>query len=318
MKIYVTGGTGLVGSNLLRVAVERYKVNVFATVHRWQPKPFADCVYGVVDVHDQDQVLRSVNAFRPDAIVHCAAVLDLHRIYQDRALGWQSYVQSTRYLTRAANEVGAKLILISSDWVFDGTQTLADETTPPNPINYYGVLKVVGETLVAASGKNWAVARVAGVNGKNWARPKLTLSQNAGFGNLALAVANILHQNQPFALWQGDVNMRGNATLATEIGEMLLRIIDRDLSGIFHCCGEESATRLELAKATAQVFELDADLIQPSPPDPTDPNSLTGIPVPKDTSLDSSSTVRRLAYQPPGLVQSLKMLRQQLETGRIS
>jgi dTDP-4-dehydrorhamnose reductase len=131
-------------------------------------------------------------------------------------------------------------------------------------------------------------------------------------------VANILHQNQPFALWQGDVNMRGNATLATEIGEMLLRIIDRDLSGIFHCCGEESATRLELAKATAQVFELDADLIQPSPPDPTDPNSLTGIPVPKDTSLDSSSTVRRLAYQPPGLVQSLKMLRQQLETGRIS
>jgi len=317
MKIYVTGGTGLVGSNLLRVAVERHRAQVFATVHRWQLEPSIDCAHGVVNVHDPDQVLRSVLAFRPDAIVHCAVVNDLPRIYADRMLGWQSYVESTRHLTRAANEVGAKMILLSSDWVFDGTQSLADESTPPNPVNYYGVLKVVGETLLAATGDDWAVARVAGVNGVHWARRELVLSQNAGFGNLALAVAGALGQGQPFALWQGDVNMRGNPTLATEIGEMIVRIIELDQCGIFHCCGGESATRMELAQATAQVFGLDTDLIQLSSPDPSDLASLTGIPVPQDTSLDSSSTARRLAYQPPDLVQSLHRLRQQLETGRI-
>jgi dTDP-4-dehydrorhamnose reductase len=317
MKVYVTGGTGLVGSNVLKVAVERHKAHVFATVHRWEPDPPIDYAYGTVDIHDPDQVLRSVLAFRPNAIVHCAVVNDLPLIYRDRALGWQSYVESTRHLTQAANEVGAKMILISSDWVFDGTQAPADETTPPNPINYYGVLKVVGETLLAATGDNWAVARVAGVNGVHWARRELTLSQNAGFGNLALAVACALGQNQPFAVWQGEVNMRGNPTLATEIGEMIMRIIEMDCCGIFHCCGGESATRLELAKATAQVFGLDADLIQTSPPNPTDPASLVGIPVPKDTRLDSSTTTRRLAYQSPDLVQVLHRLRQQFETGRV-
>jgi dTDP-4-dehydrorhamnose reductase len=317
MKIYVTGGTGLVGSNLLRVAVERHRAQVFATVHRWHPEPSIDCAYGVVDVHDPDQVLRSVLAFRPDAIVHCAVVNDLPRIYGDRMLGWQSYVESTRHLTRAANEVGAKMILLSSDWVFDGTQALAAETTPPNPINYYGVLKVVGETLLAATGDDWAVARVAGVNGVHWARRELALSQNAGLGNLVLAVVGTLRKNRPFALWEGDVNMRGNPTLATEIGEMIVRIIETDHCGIFHCCGGESATRMELAQATAQVFGLDADLIQATTPDPSDPASLTGIPVPKDTRLDFGSTTRRLAYQPSGLVQALKGLRQQLETGRV-
>jgi dTDP-4-dehydrorhamnose reductase len=317
MKIYVTGGTGLVGSNILKVAVERYQAHVFATVHRRKLAPSLHCEYGTVDTHSRHQVLQSVRAFRPDAIVHCAALLDLPLIYGDRALGWQSFVESTRYLVEAANEVGAKIVLISSDWVFDGTQTMAREDTPPNPINYYGLLKVASETLLGAMGENWAVARVAGVYGLQWARPELAQTQNAGFGNLAVAVAETLGKNKPFTVWEGEVNMQGTPTLATEIGEMIMRIIDMDLCGIFHCCGGQGATRLELARATAQVFELDADLIQTGPPDATDPASLTGIPVPKDTRLDSSSTAGRLDYQPPDLVQALHKLRQQLESGQI-
>jgi dTDP-4-dehydrorhamnose reductase len=258
-----------------------------------------------------------VLAFQPDAIVHCAVVNDLPRIYADRALGWQSYVESTHHLIRAANEVGAKMILLSSDWVFDGTQAPADETTPPNPINYYGVLKVVGETMLAARCSDWAVARVGGVNGVPWARQSLTLGQNAGLGNLALAVASALGEDQPFALWQGDVNDRGNPTLATEIGEMIMRIIETDLCGTFHCCGGQGVNRMELAEATARVFGLDAGLIHCTSPDAHDAASLTGIPVPRDTRLDFSSTAERLEYQPIDLVEALHQLRHQLETGHI-
>jgi dTDP-4-dehydrorhamnose reductase len=317
MRIYLTGGTGLVGSNVLKVAVERYRAQVFATVHRRQPHLPVDYEYGAVDVHDREQIFESVRAFQPEAVVHCAAILDLPRIYQDRALGWLSYVESTRYLTQAANEIGAKLILVSSDWVFDGTQAPADETTPPNPINYYGVLKVVGETLLAATGDNWAVARVAGVNGVHWARPETIFTQNAGFGNLALAVASALGRKEPFAVWQGDVNMRGTATLASEIGEMVMRIIELDHRGIFHCCGGESATRFELAQATAQTFGLDVRLLNTGPPDASDHASLSGIPVPKDTTLDSRRTAEQLGYQALDLVGLLQGLRRQLETGRI-
>ncbi|MGD9146419.1 MAG: sugar nucleotide-binding protein [Anaerolineae bacterium] len=317
MKVYVTGGTGLVGSNIIKVAVERYQAEVFATVHRRKPTPSMDYAYGTVDTHFRDQVLHSVRAFRPDVIVHCAVLLDLPLIYRDRELGWQSYVEATGHLVEAANDVGAKIVLISSDWVFDGTQAMADETTPPNPINYYGVLKVVGETLLAARAKDWAVVRVAGVNGVHWARPELALTQNAGFGNLAVAVAETLGRNRPFTVWEGEVNMQGTPTLASEIGEMILRIIELDRQGIFHCCATVRTTRRELALATARVFDLDTGLIRFGPPDPADFASLTGFPVPKDTSLSCDSTAQRLSYQPLDLFQTLGKLREQMETGCI-
>jgi dTDP-4-dehydrorhamnose reductase len=317
MKVYVTGGTGLVGSNIIKVAVERHQLDVFATVHRRKLSPSWHCESGAVDVHSRQQVLESVRAFRPDAILHAAALLDLPLIYSDRALGWLSFVESTRYLIEAANEVGAKIVLISSDWVFDGTQAMAAETTPPNPINYYGLLKVVGETLMAATAKDWAVARVAGINGVQWARPELAQSQGVGFGSLAVAAARSLAEGQPFTVWEGDINLRATPTLASEIGEMIVQLIKRDRCGIFHCCGGESATRLELARTTARVFGFDEDLIQVGPPDPAALADFAGIPVPKDTSLSCAWTAKELDYQPLDLRQTLDGLRQQLETGHI-
>jgi dTDP-4-dehydrorhamnose reductase len=317
MRIYVTGGTGLVGSNVIKVAVEGHQARVFATIHRRQPRPPTAFEYGTVDVSSRDQVLRTVRAFEPEAIVHCAAVNDLPLIYRERELGWRSYVESTRYLTEAASQVGAKMILVSSDWVFDGTQAWAEETTPPNPINYYGVLKVVGENVLAAMSDNSAVARVTGVNGVHWAWPEKLLSQNAGFGNLASAVIAALRRNQPFAVWEGDINMRATPTLATEIGEMIMRIIELDGRGIFHCCGGEGVTRLELAQATAEVFDLDRGLISPGPCDPNDPASLRGIPVPNDTRLSASYTAEQLDYPLLNVRQTLRKLRQQLDTGRV-
>jgi dTDP-4-dehydrorhamnose reductase len=209
------------------------------------------------------------------------------------------------------------MILVSSDWVFDGTQAVADERTPPNPINYYGVLKVIGETLLAAKSDDWAVARVAGVNGVHWARPDRPLSQNAGFGNLSSAVVAALGQNRPFTVWEGDINMSATPTLASEIGEMIVHIIQLDGRGIFHCCGGESVTRLELAQATADVFGLDPGLIRVGLCDTTDPASLTGIPVPRDTRLSATYTAERLTYPLLDVRQALAKLRQQVETGRI-
>jgi dTDP-4-dehydrorhamnose reductase len=316
-RIYVTGGSGLVGSNLIKVAVERYHARVFATMHRWHPPQATEYEFGTVDITNRDQVLRSVQEFGPDAIIHCAVVFDLPLIYSNRHVGWQAYVESARHLVEAANDVGAKIIQISSDWVFDGTQSIADETTPPNPINYYGVLKLTAETLVSAMAQDWAVARTAGVNGVHWARPAYTMKQNPGFGNLATAIAHSLGEGQSFTVWQGEVNWRGTPTLASELGEMIMRIINRNGQGIFHCCGGESVSRLELVQAAARALDLDPALIRVGPPDRATTDALTGIPIPRDTSLSSDRTARSLAYTPPTLIQALDSLRTQMETGRI-
>ena len=236
MKVYVTGGTGFVGSNIVKVAAEEHGASVFTTVHRWQPQGPVAYHYGRVDMTDRDQVLDSVRAFRPDAIIHSAILKGLDPMYRDRVLAWRSYVDSTRYLTEAANEVGAKMILISSDWVFDGTQSGADEATPPNPVNMYGVLKVVGETVVLEAADNGAVARISGVNGVHWTRPEEPQTQNVGFGSLVGALLETAGRGQPFAMWHGEINMRATLSLASESARMMMRIIERDARGIFHCC----------------------------------------------------------------------------------
>ena len=315
MRIFLTGGTGFLGSNIIKVALERYGATVFTTVNSWQAAGPVDFEYDQIDIKDRAQVLASVQAFGPDAIFHTAILNDFALMYRDRHLAWQAYVDSTRYLTEAANAVGAKMILVSTDWVFDGTQSNATEMTPPNPINLYGVLKVVGETVVLETAKNGAIARVSGVNGRHWTRPDAPQPQNVGFGNLITAVVETLQQEQPFEVWEGQINMVATPSLASESAEMMMQITQQDKQGIFHCCSGESLSRMALAQATAKAFELDPALLRLGVPDWT---GMAGTPVPNDTSLSATFTAEQLGYDLPSVSQLLQSYRHQLETGALA
>lgn len=317
MRIYVTGGMGLLGSNFIKVAQEHHGAKIFATIHKHQPTSPVPFEYDRVSICDRDRVIQTVREFQPDAIVHAAILNDLPLMYKNRKLGWESLVDATHYLAEAAREVGAKMILVSTDWVFDGTQGPADEITPPNPINYYGFMKAVGETLVSTLTNNWAVARVAGVFGVQWAHPEQPARQNAGFGSLPNAVVEALRRNQPFTVWDGDVNVCANPTLASEASEMIMKLIKSDSSAIFHCCGGDYLSRLDLAYATAEVFRLDPELISIGPPDPADPNSFTGIPLPRDTSLRAAGTAEHLGHPLIDIRQALTRFRHQVEMGTL-
>jgi dTDP-4-dehydrorhamnose reductase len=317
MKVYVTGGTGLVGSNFIQVATERHSARVFNIVHRFRPPSTVPYEFAHVDMRDRARVLETVRDFKPDAVVHAAIVNDLRFMYRRRREAWEAMVEATRYLAQAARDVGAKMVLVSTDWVFDGTQGLADETTPPNPLNYYGVMKLAGETLVRAMAPDSAVARTAGVFGVQWARPDWVPEQNAGFGGLANLVVERLERRQPFTLWTGAVNARATPTLASDTAEMIWQIIERDGRGIFHCCGGQCVSRRELARTTADVFGLDAGLIREGPVDPEAPESLLGIPVPRDTCLDATHTAERLGFSLPGIREALETFRSQRASGEL-
>jgi dTDP-4-dehydrorhamnose reductase len=304
VRVYVTGASGFVGSNIARV-FEAHGAELAMPSH------------GEVDVTDPDAVGRSVAQFRPDAIVHCAILNDFAALYADRRAGWDAYVGATRNLVDAANDSGARIVLVSTDWVFDGTQAGATERTPPNPINLYGFLKAASELVVTERAKRGSVARIAAVQGWPSGAAALPREQDAGFGYFVSALVERLRSGERFGVWEGDdINMVATPTLASDAAELMWRIAERDLDGIFHCCGGETVDRRTLAMRAAQVFGLDPTLLDLGvrPPDRALSGPAGGRPaaVPHDTSLDASRTAAAVEVELPSVTEMLHRMCEEL------
>ncbi len=317
MRAYVTGGTGFLGSNIVKVFAERHRATVHCPVHSFVPDNPQGYTMEQLNLLEADAVLDSVAQFNPDVIVHSMILNDLAGIYAQRELAWRSYVDATLTLAEAANRAGAKLILVSTDWVFDGTQPGADEHAPPNPVNYYGVLKALSEQAALLRADRAAVARVSAVNGVHWARDEMPRGQDPGFGYFVTSVLDAVSKDEPFGVWEGhDINMTATPSLASECAEaMWLMAADHQADGIFHCCGAQPAGRMELAQMACEVFGHDPSLLRSVPPDPEMMALLGGARVPNDTSLRTPRTTEILGYVPLETRELLERFKQEIDAG---
>jgi dTDP-4-dehydrorhamnose reductase len=298
VRVFVTGASGFIGSNVVELFRAR-GAEVFAER---------------VELRDAASVRENVATFRPDAIVHTAILNDFATLYRDRALAWDSYVGATRNVVDAANAAGAIALYVSTDWVFDGTQHLATEDSPPNPVNLYGVLKAMSELVVLERAQRGVVARVAGVNGSHRARPA-PRAQDPGFGYFVASLVDALSDGRPFTVWESDtINMVATPSLASECAALFWRALEREVTGVLHCCGGEAVTRMQLARQACEVFELDPSLVHTGPPEQS---ALLPAPVPYDTSLDAHATSRRLGTELPSVRELLVAFRREVETGEL-
>jgi dTDP-4-dehydrorhamnose reductase len=312
VRVLVTGAGGFVGSNVAAVAAERGH-DVVCLVRSPPPWPDRRCTYVAVDLLDEPALRRAAGAARPETIVHTAILNDFVLLYENRELAWRSYVEVTRTLADAANETNAMLVYVSTDWVFDGTQPNATEQTPPNPINLYGFLKAAGELVVQERPREAAVARIAGVMGMHRARPQPPRTQDAGFGYFVASAVDTLERGEPFTVWESDeINMYATPSLASHSAELMLILAERRLTGVFHCCGREPVTRMELARRAAEAFELDPGLLRSGAPDPA---ALTHAPIPYDTTLDARATEAALGVRLPDVAELLQRFRAERQTG---
>jgi dTDP-4-dehydrorhamnose reductase len=225
MKVLVTGANGQLGYDV----VERLKkLNIeHIGVSR---KDF--------DLTDEEQTKSFILNHKPDVVIHCAAYTAVDKAEEERDLCYAVNVLGTRYIAQACKKIDAKMVYISTDYVFDGEKEEPYEVTDtPNPINYYGLTKYLGEQEVQKNLDKFFIVRtswVFGKNGNNFVKTMLKLGQ----------------ERKEIKVVCDQV---GSPTYTYDLAKFLCDMIQTDNYGIYHATNEGYCSWYEFA---CEIFKI--------------------------------------------------------------
>ena len=157
-RIMIVGSNGMLGQRLTEYYLLQNNAEVYCTSN--EDESFIPNVdYDKIDLADKKSVKKAVTKFFPDVIINAAAYTAVDKCESEKELAWKINVTGVENLIHYAKSVDAKLIHISTDYVFDGENGPYDETKIPNPISYYGRTKLASENALLTSGINYAIVR---------------------------------------------------------------------------------------------------------------------------------------------------------------
>lgn len=294
MKVLVTGANGLLGQHLVKQLSDK-KYHVIATSIGPSRLPFSDNEYynyHELDITDGTLVNRLLLQWRPEVIIHAAAMTQVDRCEEDKITCWNINVTATRFLVDTAREIGARFIFVSTDFVFDGLQGPYSESSEPNPVNYYGSSKWGAEKTVEESGLHWAIVRTVLVTGN----PLSGTRQN-----IITWVKEKLEKGEKIRVVDDQLR---TPTFVEDLAAGILLVLEKNARGIYHISGKDALTPYNIAVETARLLKLDERLIERS-----DSASL-GQPAlrPARTGFIISKAETELGYQPHSFRESLEKM----------
>ena len=220
MKFFITGVNGQLGYDVKRELLERGYTDILAPTR-------VD-----LDITNEDAVKKMIREYRPSVIFHCAAYTAVDKAEEEQEKCYQVNVLGTKYLTEAAKEVGAKIIYISTDYVFDGTKEgLYQVEDKVNPVNYYGKTKYLGENFIREY-DNHIIVRISwvfGINGKNFIRTMLNLAESHKELNVVC-------------------DQIGSPTYTKDLAGLLVNMFLSNVKGLYHVTNEGYCSWYEFAE----------------------------------------------------------------------
>lgn len=229
--VLVTGVAGQLGHDVMN---ELYKRGMEATGSDIAPEyvgiadasPVTKMPYMSMDITDAEAVGRVIGSLRPDAIIHCAAwtAVDAAEDEDKKDKVYAINVSGTKNIAEAARSVGAKMLYLSTDYVFDGQgeKPWQPDCKDYKPLNHYGATKLEGEKAVSGILDKYFIVRIAwvfGVNGKNFVKTML----NVGKTHDEVRVVN---------------DQIGTPTYTLDLARLLVDMIKTDKYGYYHATNE--------------------------------------------------------------------------------
>lgn len=225
MRILVTGASGQLGYDVER-ELERRGIEHLGTSSR------------ELDITDREAVERLMAAYRPDAAIHCAAYTKVDLAEDEPERCWAVNADGTRNLAAACRKTGAKMLYISTDYVFPGTGERSYETgDPTGPVNTYGRSKLAGELAVQSLLEKYFIVRISwvfGKNGNNFVKTMLRLAETKA--ELSVVCDQI-----------------GSPTYTADLAPPLCDMVQTERYGVYHATNEGTCAWSEFAEA---IFEL--------------------------------------------------------------
>ena len=247
MRVAVTGANGLLGGAAVGLLAGRHEVLALGRGRcRLPPGAFT---WADADLGDGRSVKAALLEFRADAVLHAGAMTDVDGCEREPEAAWRVNVGGTEQVARACRELSARLVAVSTDYVFDGTAGPYREDDLPNPRGAYARSKRCGEEAALLLAPDCAVARVAVVySGRPGAK-----------STFATQVVEKLSRGEPVKAFSDQIV---SPTLAENGAAMVLELLlEHDLRGVLHTSGATSLDRVDFARRVARRFGLSGTIV---------------------------------------------------------
>lgn len=298
-KVLITGSNGLLGQKLIDLfLLHSDSFSLMGTSKGANRHPLSsDFLYQELDVTNREEVLQTIENFRPDYVIHTAAMtnVDQCETLQDECQALN--VKSVEYLIEAAKMYDFHLMHLSTDFIFDGLSGPYKENDTPNPLSIYGKSKLDSENLIVNNLEDYSILRTILVYG---------IVKDLSRSNFVLWAKNALQKGEKIPVVNDQWRM---PTLAEDLAQACFLVIEKEAKGIFHISGEDGGSIFELVNQIADYWSLDSSLIQE-----IETKSLNQpAKRPLKTGFDLSHSKNTLDYKPRTFKEGLVFLDKQLQ-----
>jgi len=293
MRVLITGSNSLLANALWEHTPKdlslllTYLSPLKPTQNLWQTAP--------LDVTNKDNVMKVVSRFRPQWIIHLAAVSDVDYCEKLSKEAYAVNVTATINVVQAAKKYGARFLFTSSNGIFDGKQAPYTELSKPHPLHIYGKTKLEAERLIQHSNIPSLITRLITMYG--W-QP-----ETARFNPVTWAL-ELLKQGTTLNMVNDSFV---NPLYAPSAAEAIWKLILGNHRGLFHIAGKTRVSRYAWTVAIAKTFGFDPMLVRPVKSSFFP--SLTSRP--RDTSFSTKKLERTINWKPLTLKEGLKRMKRE-------
>jgi len=249
-KLLIIGANGFLGSNLIQIANLKHFSHfslVAGDISNSAVDPNVPFYH--IDITKKEDVINKVEKISPDVIILTAAMTDVDNNEDEKELASKINTGGAVNVLNACKNTDSKYLFMSTDFIFDGDKGNYSEEDEPNPLSYYGQTKYAAELAITASNVEYLICRTAVLYG--WNPNKL---------NFITWILNKLENKERINIVTDQIN---SPTYVPNLAKILLKLIEKDVKGIYHTVGDDTLNRYEMALKCAEIFDYDQDLIFP-------------------------------------------------------